>query len=394
MRLEDNHRLFEDFLDDVPEEEIASDETKADLEDEASNKPVQSYPHYVQWQVTPVHREKNMDMLSAGISMLKNRLFPMMRYADRDIVDWKPCFYASGYKVDDTGAWSIDDAYEYFTYIYKCGQNNGLFRIYFEPKDNITVRGMLRILYTFCQMTQVFRTFNTTLNMSSTSFTADGFFTPEYDMRADAASISTRCFVDKKSRLRARAWVKLFDDSKKALKELDQIISAPDNFMDTNKSYRNLEGNFIDGMKDCQLSPYRDHTVLCVVPFGKTATVKSGNDYFTECVYRIDGTLVMEHNMSYDDYYRTNSDWDVWKLDENYEHVTLQCRCNFDEWLDGRNTTTIDMFGRHVRELVISCSELVSPGINELKAAVTLKNAENVGDIRYVIEDYKDYKSE
>ena len=40
MRLEDNHRLFEDFLDDVPEEEIASDETKADLENEASNKPV------------------------------------------------------------------------------------------------------------------------------------------------------------------------------------------------------------------------------------------------------------------------------------------------------------------------------------------------------------------
>jgi hypothetical protein len=36
----------------------------------------------------------------------------------------------------------------------------------------------------------------------------------------------------------------------------------------------------------------------------------------------------------------------------------------------------------------------VSPGINELKAAVTLKNAENVGDIRYAIEDYKDYKSE
>ena len=102
----------------------------------------------------------------------------------------------------------------------------------------------------------------------------------------------------------------------------------------------------------------------------------------------------MEHNMSYDDYYRTNSDWDVWKLDENYEHVTLWCRCNFDEWLDGRNTTTIDMYGRHVRELVISCSELVSPGINELKAAVTLKNAENVGDIRYVIEDYQDYKSE
>jgi hypothetical protein len=52
------------------------------------------------------------------------------------------------------------------------------------------------------------------------------------------------------------------------------------------------------------------------------------------------------------------------------------------------------MFGRHVRELVISCSELVSPGIDELKAAVTLKNADNVGDIRYVIEDYKDYKSE
>ena len=221
MRLEDNHRLFEDFLDDVPEEEIASDETKADLEDEASNKPVQSYSHYVQWQVIPVNREKNMDMLSAGIRMLKQRLFPMMRYADRDIVDWKPCFYASGYKVDDTGAWSIDDAYEYFTYMYNCGQNNGQFRIYFEPKDNITVRGMLRILYTFCQMTQVFRTFSTTLNMSSTSFTADGFFSPEYDMRADAASISTRCFVDKKSRLRARAWVKLFDDSKKALKELD-----------------------------------------------------------------------------------------------------------------------------------------------------------------------------
>jgi hypothetical protein len=89
------------------------------------------------------------------------------------------------------------------------------------------------------------------LNMSSTSFTADGFFTPEYDMREESASIITRCFVNKKSRRRARAWVKLFDDSKKALKELDQIISAPDNYMDTNKGYRNLEGNFIDGMNDC-----------------------------------------------------------------------------------------------------------------------------------------------
>lgn len=389
MKQENKHRLFEDFLDDVPEEDISVDDTQADLDAESSNKPVQSYPHFVEWKVVAVSREKHMDMLAAGIRMLQHKLFPMMRFADRDIVDWKPCFYATGYGIDNTGAWDIDDAYEYYTYIQECGQNNGRLRIYFEPKADISVKGMLRILLTFCQMTQVLRTFNTMLNLSPQSFTFDGFDTPEYDWRSDAASIRTRCFVDKKSRLRIRAFVKKINSSTKILKQLDEIISHPDNFMNTGKGYRNLEYNFIDGMNNCILTPYRDHTVLCVIPFGKTATAQSGNNYFTECVYRIDGTLIMEHNMSYDDHYRRNSEWDVWKLDEDYEHVTLHCRCNFDEWLDGRNTTIIDMFGRHVRELIISSPELVTPDIDALKSAVILKNAENVGDIRYIIEDYK-----
>lgn len=121
MIQENEHRLFEDFLDDVPEEEISIDDTQADLNAESSNKPVQSYPHFVEWQVVAVSREKHMDMLAAGIRMLQHKLFPMMRFADRDIVDWKPCFYATGYGIDNTGAWDIDDAYEYYTYIQECG---------------------------------------------------------------------------------------------------------------------------------------------------------------------------------------------------------------------------------------------------------------------------------
>ena len=78
--------------------------------------------------------------------MLQHKLFPMMRFADRDVDDWKPCFYATGYGIDNTGAWDIDDAYEYYTYIQERDRITDVFVSTLNRKQT----SLSRVCFVFC----------------------------------------------------------------------------------------------------------------------------------------------------------------------------------------------------------------------------------------------------
>ena len=70
------NRLFEDFIEDLDQEDIASSEV--DVEQE-NRRPVQSYPHFVEFRLIAVSNKNNRDMLPGGLNLIKKRVLPLMR---------------------------------------------------------------------------------------------------------------------------------------------------------------------------------------------------------------------------------------------------------------------------------------------------------------------------
>ena len=95
----------------------------------------------------------------------------------------------------------------------------------------------------------------------------------------------------------------------------------------------------------------------------------------------------MRHNLDDRDQYRNNSNWDVTQLDPEYEHVTLECQCSYNQLITDRTCkTVIDIGGRSIRELIISAKELYCADEEDLRRVINLIHIENVGDIKYIIK--------
>lgn len=157
------NRLFEDFIENLDREDIASSEV--DVEHE-NRRPVQSYLHFVEFRLIAVSNKNNRDMLLGGLNLIKKRVLPLMRQAERDISSWKCVWYSSN--SPDEGAWNLDDAVEYYNYM----ENNsygrvgmGHLRFYFDPTRENSVSSALRILLTFIHILQQFKTMNGCLNL-------------------------------------------------------------------------------------------------------------------------------------------------------------------------------------------------------------------------------------
>ena len=380
--------VFEDFLDDVSDDEIGDDITTSEKEDDTS---VEDYPHFIEWEMVAVSRKKQFDMLPGGMRMFKKRVLPMMKMAEPVLDAWKAVFYARGLDVPQEGVWPFKDAYEYFKYVQgKNVSNHGYIRIYFRMRDEEpSVRDCLKVLMTALLMTKQFRKMNVMLNLSHPTFLLDGNERYKYEMTDDMKSLTDKTFKDNKSERRIRAWVKALNPRPKALKILSNIISPIDDYMKTGLAAQHTRAKFLSGEQKCLISPYKNKTLLVIVPFGKEATVRSGNPQFdTECVFRIDGKLNMRHNLDDRDQYRNNSNWDVTQLDPEYEHVTLECQCGYSQLITDRtHYTTIDVAGRSIRELIISAEELYCADEDDLRRVICLVNTQNVGDIKYIIRE-------
>ena len=70
------NRLFEEFIEDLDQEDIASGEVDVETEDK---RPVQSYPHFVEFRLIAVSNKNNRDMLPGGLNLIKKRVLPLMR---------------------------------------------------------------------------------------------------------------------------------------------------------------------------------------------------------------------------------------------------------------------------------------------------------------------------
>ena len=171
------------------------------------------------------------------------------------------------------------------------------------------------------------------------------------------------------------------------------MIFSESDYMGSKKGFRNASAKFKKNMGDAVLMPYKDETILCIIPKGKTVTVRSGNpQYDTPMEFRIDGTLIMVHNMSKDDCYRENSNWDTLQLDPEYEHNHFCCKCNYRELPGKTSNTIIDIGERHIRRLDIIGNEIIFPSEDALKKVVELRRSDNVEEINWIIEEVENYE--
>jgi hypothetical protein len=217
-------------------------------------------------------------MLAGGMHMFNKRVLPMMKMAEQVLDAWKPVFYARGIDVQNEGVWPLKDAYEYFSYVEKSFRSHGYIRIYFRMMDKEpSVRACLKVLLAAILMTKQFKKMNVMLNLSHPSFTLDGNERYRYDTYGDLNSITDRTFFDKASERRIRAWVKALNPKPKALKKLSEIIEPSDDYMKTGMSIQHARSKFLEGERNCLITPYKDGKLLVIVPFGKEATVRSGN---------------------------------------------------------------------------------------------------------------------
>ena len=387
--------IFEDFIDTMDTDDITQSEELVQKDEVI--KPVQAYQHYVEFCLIPVSRKKHNDMLPGGVNILKNRAFPLLKRADKYITDWKPVWYAIN--VPDEGAWEFNDYKEYFKYIdenHDFSRRNlgGHLRIYFDVIDNITVKGALNLLKAFNEMARQIFNMTTSLNYSERYFSLDGNDKYKYGDKADTESINTRCYFSYNSRMNIKHWVKeICQEEKKSMKVLKDIIYSDVDFMNTKQSYSHTNAKFKKNMEDAILMPYKEGCLLCIIPKGKTVTVRSGNpQYDTPMEFRIDGTLIMVHNMTRDDRYRENSNWDTLQLDPDYQHNHFCCKCNYTEVPGTKSNTVIDIGDRHIKTLDILGNEIIFQSEESLKRVVELRNTDNVENINWIIEEVDSYE--
>jgi hypothetical protein len=210
-------------------------------------------------------------------------------------------------------------------------------------------------------MAQQIFSMTTSLNNGYKYFTLDGFDKYEFGSKLDLKSIANRCYTDNRTRMRIKFWVKrLCGDDTKTKKIINSMISTEDDFMGSKKAFNNASAKFKKNMSDAVLTTYKDETLLCIIPEGKTVTVRSGNpQYDTPMEFRIDGTLIMVHNMTRDDRYRENSNWDTLQLDPDYRHNNFCCKCNYTEVPGTKSNTVIDIGDRHIKTLDILGNEMI-----------------------------------
>ena len=105
-------------------------------------------------------------MVQAGINLIKKRVLPLMRQAERDIFSWKCVWYSLN--SPDEGAWNLEDAVEYYNYMNNNSYDRiglGRLRFYFEPTRENSVSSALRILMAFIHILKQFKTMNGCLNL-------------------------------------------------------------------------------------------------------------------------------------------------------------------------------------------------------------------------------------
>lgn len=215
------NRLFEEFIEDLDQEDIASGEVDVETEDK---RPVQSYPHFVEFLLIAVSNKKSMDMVPAGLNLIKKRVLPLMRQTKRDISSWKCVWYSMN--STDEGAWNLDDAVEYFNFMEKnsFGRSGlGYLRFYFEPARENSVSSALRILMTFIHILKQFKTMNGCLNLDQQNFYLDGRNDAAFNVYDDKA-ILNRIQDDARVIRRIKRWVKALCPSKKVQKQFNDIM--------------------------------------------------------------------------------------------------------------------------------------------------------------------------
>ena len=311
------------------------------------------------------------------------------------MTEYKPVWYAMD--VPDEGPWEFSKYKEYFDYQIEnklSYKSYGFLRIYFDTVDNLSVYGSLNILRAFTEMAQQIFNMSTTLNIGYRYFSLDGFDKYEFGDTTDLESIANKCYMDNRSRMRIKFWIKrLCGDDTKTKKTINAMISTEGDYMGSKKAFNNASAKFKKNMGDAVLMPYKDDTLLCIIPEGKTVTVRSGNpQYDTPMEFRIDGTLIMVHNMSKDDRYRQNSNWDTLQLDPEYEHNHFCCKCNYSELPGKTSNTIIDIGERHIKRLDIIGNEIIFQSEDSLKKVVELKRTDNVEEINWIIEEVENYE--
>lgn len=199
---------------------------------------------------------------------------------------------------------------------------------------------------------------------------------------------------DAKSIRRIKRWVKALCPSKKVQKQFNDIMQPRDDFMGTGLSYNHIFAKFQppQDIKKVIMSPYKDKTILVIVPKNEDVMVRAYNpEYDTRCTFKIDGHLTMKHYIHSANRYKSNDKWIIIELEPEYEHNYLTCFCSFNNGEPNyEGHTTINVFGRHIKHLEIAADDLFCDSIETLKSQVTLLGTENVGKISWKILEFND----
>lgn len=369
-------RLYEDYFDNVEQADIVRDIEDSDVESKHS---VDFFKHHIDVHFTRCGEDRRMRI---GFTNICKMIFD--KYLGR-------CEYITDYMfkvrdlTDNKDYDNIEDACMARDVNYPVRKS---LRVYFNTFDNMSLRPILKVLC--CLIKSVLEISKDRFFSLPGSFVIDDNYNFSY-CTYEYQSIMNRYYERKDVKKNIKHFIALFNRKRAVSKKLDEIMSENGQYLGVRAERFVVKSLFVDDEDFKKVKVYNENgDILIHIPKG--VTVNTHCDYrglgSIKLFIKVDGKMIVRKYLAKGDAYHFNNKCLAPELIDNYQHNEIVYNIDFENNPFFTNTTAVfDMKQKSVNSITVHSTDKFVDDENELMSFVSLKNEDNVADIKYVVDE-------